>query len=122
MATTLEAIQPYVEQLFDDSDVRQQLSRASANLRDARSRARRAKSKKQALKDPRLRDRLVAGGRAASAAVVAIGRGPELQRRRKRRGRLLALAGMAAVGSIAANPTARARLRGLLGDDKATTA
>jgi hypothetical protein len=36
---TLEAIQPYVEHLFDDADVRRQLARASANLRGARDRA-----------------------------------------------------------------------------------
>ena len=36
---TLEAIQPYVEHLFDDADVRRQLARASANLSGAKSRA-----------------------------------------------------------------------------------
>ena len=43
-ATTLESIQPYVEQLFDDSEVQKHLSRAAANLRGARSRASDAKS------------------------------------------------------------------------------
>ena len=51
-ATTLESIQPYVEQLFDDSDVQKHLARATANLRGARSRAGNAKSKKKALQDP----------------------------------------------------------------------
>ena len=56
-------VQPYVEQLFDDSDVQKQLSRAAANLRGARSRAGSAKSKKKALKDQRLRQRLLESGR-----------------------------------------------------------
>ena len=40
---TLEAIQPYVEQLFDDTEIHKQLSRTAANLRAARSRAGKAK-------------------------------------------------------------------------------
>ena len=65
-ATTLESIQPYVEQIFDDSDVQKHLARATANLRGARTRADNAKSKKQALQDPRLRRRLVNTAQAAA--------------------------------------------------------
>jgi hypothetical protein len=36
---TLQAVQPYVEQLFEDSDVQKHLSRAAANLRGAGVRA-----------------------------------------------------------------------------------
>src|SRR5215213_858223 len=76
-ANTLESIQPYVEQLFDDSEVQKQLARATANLRGARSRAGSAKSKKKALQDPTLRRRLANTVQAAVAAGVAIKRGPE---------------------------------------------
>ena len=112
---TLETIQPYVEQLFDDSDVQKQLSRAAANLRGARSRASDAKSKKKALKDRRLRQRLLAGGRAAVAAGVAIKQGPEKRARRGRRRWLLVITGLGVGGFLAANEEARARLIGLVG-------
>ena len=65
-ATTLESIQPYVEQLFDDSEVQKQLARARANLRGAKSRAGSAKSKKKALQDPTLRRRRPPRARRAS--------------------------------------------------------
>ena len=111
---TLETIQPYVEQLFDDSDVQKHLSRATANLRGARARASDAKSKKKALKDRRLRQRLLAGGRAAVAAGVAIKQGPEKQARRGRRRWLLVIAGLGVGGFLAANEEARSRLIGLV--------
>ena len=71
MASTLEAIGPYVEQLFEDSDVQEQLRRAAANLRGAKSRAGRARSKKKAAKDPVLRRRLVDGLAFLGLAVDA---------------------------------------------------
>jgi hypothetical protein len=112
---TLEAIQPYVEHLFDDADVRRQLARASANLRGARYRAGKAKSKKQALKDPALRHRLAEGAKAGFAAAVAVKEGPEKDRRRSRRGRLLVLGLLAAGGFLAANEQARAKVLELVG-------
>jgi hypothetical protein len=112
---TLETIQPYVEQLFDDSEVKKQLSRASTNLRAARSRAGNAKSKKKALKDPTLRRRLLDGGRAAVAAGVAIKQGPEKQKRRGRRGWLVAIAGLGASAFLATNEEARTKVLGLMG-------
>ncbi len=112
---TLEAIQPYVEQLFDDSDVQRHLARASANLRGAKARAGKAKSRKKALKDPTLRHRVAEGGRAGFAAAVAIKQGPEKQKRRSRRGWLLVLVVLGAGGFVAANETARTRVMGLLG-------
>jgi hypothetical protein len=107
VASTLEAIQPYVEQLFDDADVQRQLKRAAANLRGAKSRAGRAKSTKKAAKDPVLRQRIADGARAAVAAGVAIKRGPEKQQRRSRRGRLLVIAAVAGVAVVASNEQAR---------------
>jgi hypothetical protein len=111
---TLEAIQPYVEHLFDDADVRRQLARASANLRGARERAGKAKSKKKALKDPTLRHRLAEGAKAVFAAAVALKEGPEKDRRRSRRGRLAAVGLLAAGGFVAANGPARAKVLGLV--------
>jgi hypothetical protein len=111
-APSLESIQPYVEQLFEDSEVQKQLDRAAANLRAARSRAGSAKSSKQALQDPRLRHRLLEGARAAVAAGVAIKQGPEKKQRRGRRGRRLALVVLAAGGFAAANAGVRSRLLG----------
>ena len=112
---TLEAIQPYVEHLFDDADVRRQLARASANLRGAKSRAGKTKSKKKALKDPTLRHRLAEGARATFAAAVALKEGPEKDKRRSRRGRLLVLGLLAAGGVVAANAQARAKVLALVG-------
>ena len=114
-ASTLESIQPYVEQLFDDSDVQKHLARASANLRGARARAGNAKSKKKALKDPTLRRRLVNSAQAAVAAGVAIQKGPEKRTRRSRRGWVLALAAIGAGAYVATNEEARTKLLGLLG-------
>ena len=112
---TLEAIQPYVEHLFDDADVRRQLSRATANLRGAKTRAGKAKSKKKAIKDPTVRHRLAQGVQALFATAVALKEGPEKDRRRSRRGRLLVLGLLAAAGFVAANGQARAKVLELVG-------
>jgi hypothetical protein len=114
-APSLEKIQPYIEQLFEDSDVQKHLSRAADNFRGATSRASRAKSKQAALKDRRVHRRLLESARAAFAAGVAIKRGPEKRKRRSRRGWLLALAGLGAAGLVAGNEQARDRLLGLVG-------
>jgi hypothetical protein len=110
----LETIQPYVEQLFDDSDVQKQLSRAAANLRGARARVSDSNSKK-VLQDRRLRRRLLEGGRAVVAAGVAIKQGPEKQARRGRRRWLLVVAAVGVAGFLATNEEARSRLTGLIG-------
>jgi hypothetical protein len=115
MAPTLETLQPYVEQLFEDSDVQKHLARASANLRGAHSRAGSAKSKKKALKDPRLRQRLLDSAKAAVAAGVAIKQGPEKRARRSRRGWLLLIAAAGAGAYVATNADARDRVLGLVG-------
>jgi hypothetical protein len=122
MTPTLEAIQPYVEQLFDDSDVQKHLARASANLRGAKSRAGSAKSKRKALKDPRLRQRLLNSAQAAVAAGVAIKQGPEKRARRSRRGWLLLIAGVGAGAYVATNADARDRVLGLVGANQSEAA
>jgi hypothetical protein len=109
----LETIQPYVEQLFDDSEVQRQLARARANLRGAQARAGKAKSKKKALQDEHLRHRLMETARAAVAAGAAIKAGPEKQRKRSRRKGLLALALVGVGAYLAINE--RERIAGLMG-------
>jgi len=121
-ATTLESIQPYVEQLFDDSEVQKQLARVTANLRGAKSRANNAKSKKKALKDPRLRQRLLTSAQAAIAAGVAIKQGPEKKARRSRRGWIVAIAAIGAGAYVATNEEARTKLLGLIGQNESATA
>ena len=121
-ANTLESIQPYVEQLFEDSEVQKQLARATANLRGARARAGNAKSTKKALEDPTLRRRLVNSAQAAIAAGVAIKQGPEKKARRSRRGWLLALAVVGAGAYVATNEDARTKLLGLVGHNESPTA
>jgi hypothetical protein len=115
---TLQAFQPYVEQLFEDSDVQKQLSRAAANFRGAGARAGSAKSKRKALQDPKLRQRLLDGARAGVAAGVAIKHGPEKQKRRGRGKWLLVLAGLGAGAYVATNESARTQLLELLGQAK----
>jgi hypothetical protein len=97
--TALESLQPYVEQLFEDDEVSDQLSRAVSNLRRARSRAGHAKTKRKAVADPELRHRLARGAQAAWAAGVAIQQGPVKQKRRRRRTRLALLAVVGAAGA-----------------------
>jgi hypothetical protein len=122
-ASTLESIQPYVEQLFDDSEVQKQLARATANLRGAKSRAGSAKSKKKALQDPTLRRRLANTVQAAVAAGVAIKQGPEKKKaKRSRRGWVVALAAVGAGAYVATNEDARTKLLGLIGQNESPKA
>ena len=122
MAAKLESIQPYIEHLFDDAEVQKHLSRATANLRGAKSRAGKAKSKKKALKDPTLRQRVIDGAQAMVAAGSAINKAPEKQARRGRRRGLLLITGLGAGAFVAANAGARARVRGLIGAGETETA
>ena len=112
---TLDTIQPYVEQLFDDTDVRKNLARASANLRGAKARADKKKSKKKALQDPTLRHRLMESARAAFAAGEAIKEAPRKQRRRSRLKAFLGLALVGGAAYVAVDETARGRVMGLFG-------
>jgi hypothetical protein len=121
-ASTLESIQPYVEQLFDDSEVQKQLARVTANLRGAKSRAGNAKSKKKALQDATLRRRLVNSAQAAVAAGIAIKQGPEKKAKRSRRGWLVALAAVGAGAYVATNEEARTKLLGLVGQNESAPA
>jgi hypothetical protein len=114
---TLETIQPYVEQLFDDAEVRKQLARANANLRAARARAGKTKSKKQALTDERLRQRIIQSAQALALVATEIKAGPEKQRKRSRRRGLLLLAVVGAGAYVMINEDARNKLMALVGSD-----
>jgi hypothetical protein len=122
MAAKLDSIQPYIEHLFDDAEVQKHLSRATVNLRGAKSRAGKAKSKKKALKDATLRQRLIDGAQAMAAAGAAINKAPEKQARRGRRRGLLLITALGAGAVVAANAGARARVRGLIGAGETETA
>jgi hypothetical protein len=95
-----EGIGPYLEQVLDNSDVQDNLRRAVARAEQAYARARGRKDAKQAVKDRAVPQRAAESVVAARDAVLAILRGPEIQRRRqaaarrrrRRRNRLLALA------------------------------
>jgi pyruvate/2-oxoglutarate dehydrogenase complex dihydrolipoamide dehydrogenase (E3) component len=108
MPATSERIGPYLEQLLDDDDVQANVRRAVARAEQAVSRARNRKNAKEAVKDPGVRHRVQQSVVAARDAIVAIGRGPEIQRakerrrlRRRRRNRLLGVAALAG-GAFAA--------------------
>lgn len=115
MANALDTLQPYVEQLFDDDDVRKHLARARANLRGAQARAGRQRSKKKALQDDLIRHRVAEAARAAFAAGVAVKEGPERQRRRSRRSAFFALALLGAAAYVAFNEDARTQALSLIG-------
>jgi anti-sigma-K factor RskA len=119
MANTLDTLQPYVEQLFDDTDVRRQLARATANLRGAQSRAGRKRSKKKALQDDLVRRRVAEAVRAAFAAGLAIKEGPERKRRRSRRTAVFSLALLGAAAFVALNEDARTQALSLIGQGPA---
>jgi hypothetical protein len=93
-----EGLGPYVEQLFDNEDVQDNVRRAVARAQQALARARGRKSTKQALTDRGVQERIRQSVVAAFDAIAAIARGPEIerakemQRRRRRRNRLLGLA------------------------------
>ena len=96
-----EGIGPYLEQVLDNPDVQDNLRRAVARAEQAYARARGRKDAKQAVRDPGVRRRAAQSAIAARDAVLAIRRGPEIQRRkqaaarrRRRRNRLLAAAAL----------------------------
>lgn len=108
MAPTSERLGPYVEQLLDNEEVQQNVRRAVARAEQAFARARGRKDTKQALKDEGVRRRAKQSIVAARDAIVAIRRGPEIERakerrrrRRRRRNRLLGVAALAG-GAFAA--------------------
>ncbi|HEY7077048.1 MAG TPA: hypothetical protein VH418_16840 [Solirubrobacteraceae bacterium] len=102
MPATSERVGPYLEQLLDNDDVQANVRRAVARAEQAFTRARGRKDPKEALKDRGVQRRVQQSVVAARDAVVAIRRGPEIERakerrrlRRRRRNRLLGAAALA---------------------------
>ena len=119
MAVTDQAarVAPYVEQLLDDENVRENLRGAVQATRQAFGRARRKKRASQALKDRKVQRRVQEAMHAAGEVVSAITREP---RRRKRTRRVRALAGLAIGGgglALALNPDARRKALAFLGGE-----
>jgi hypothetical protein len=108
MPVTSERLGPYVEQLLDNEDVQANVRRAVTRAEQAFARARKRKGTKEALKDRTVQQRVQQSVVAARDAILAIRRGPEIERakararaRKRRRNRLLGLAAIAG-GAFAA--------------------
>ena len=120
MAVTERASQlaPYLEQILEDDEVRDNIRRAAAASRDAYGRAR-GRKKEKAARDPTIQKRLLEAAEAARTALVAIRKGPQKQQRR-RRGRLFAALALAAGGAfLAVSTDARAKLLATFGGSAA---
>jgi hypothetical protein len=106
MAVT-ETIGPYVNRLFDDDYVREQIGTALVNGRRAYRRARNEKAA-EAVQDQRLMDHVTGAARSLQAAVRALGNQPPPKPKRRPL-RTAALLGTAlAVGAAAAWVDSRA--------------
>jgi hypothetical protein len=108
MAPADDRVGPYLEQLLDNDDVKDNVRRAVARAEQALGRANKRKSKKEALKDRGVRVRARQSLAAARDAIATIARGPEIERakerrrqRRRRRTRLFGVAALAG-GAFAA--------------------
>jgi ferric-dicitrate binding protein FerR (iron transport regulator) len=107
---------PYVDQLFDDDYVREQLGDALVRGRRAYRRARREKAA-EAVQDKKLLEHVTGAARSLQAAARALTGRPQPKPRR-RRARTAALLGAALiVGGLAAYVDSRERAK-----DEATTA
>lgn len=76
---TLDRVTPYLESLFEDDDVQDNLRRAGARFGQARRRAGKRRSRKAAAKDPRVWGRLRDSTAFSLAALNALGQAPERQ-------------------------------------------
>src|SRR5829696_6508694 len=81
----IEQTTAYLEQLFDNPGVQEDLDRSLWRARQAARRAKQHKSAKAALKDEGVRMRLRQSFLAARSAAVQLQRGPDVQQRRRRR-------------------------------------
>ena len=117
MAVTDQAarIAPYVEQLLDDDEVRENVRRGVDATRQAYERARDKKRASQALKDRKVQRRVRDAMQAAGEVVGRVARRPK-ERKRARRGRTLAILALGGAGLAAAlNPKAWRKGLALLG-------
>lgn len=90
-------IGPYVNRLFDDDYVREQIGQALVNGRRAYRRAR-AEKAAEAVKDQRLMDHLTGAATSLQAAIRALTRQPPPKRRRPRRTAVLFGGALTAAG------------------------
>lgn len=111
----IDRVGPYVEQLFENEAVQADLQRAAARARQAYAGARSKKNTKKVLTDSRVRRLLGQSVAAARDAVVAVKRGPEDEKRKRRRGRLLLFVVLAGALCFASSEDVRHRILGLLG-------
>jgi hypothetical protein len=115
---------PYVKQLLENDKVHSDLEDSLHRARQAYSGARGQKSTKSALSDSRVRRRVAQSVGSARDAVLAGKRGREKELRRqarRRRIRVLLLAGVAAGAAIAAlNAGAPEKVLARLGNDPTT--
>jgi len=111
---TLDRVTPYLESLFEDDDVKNNLRRAGARFAQAKSRAGSKRSRKAAAKDPRVWDRMREGAAYSFAAVSALRQAPERQAPSHRlRWALLVLA-LAAAAFVAYDERARTTVTGVV--------
>ena len=76
---TLDRVTPYLESLFEDDDVKDNLRRAGSRFGQAKRRAGKRGSRKAAAKDPRVWGRVRDGAAFSLAALTALGQAPERQ-------------------------------------------
>ena len=124
LGDTLERVAPYAERALDSDQVREGLDRMVAASRDAYARGRNARHARDAVADRRLRQRVREATQAAREVVEAIAAGPQIQRRRRRRGFIIVgLAGAAGAAMLAVHPETREKLSGWIdGGGPAATA
>jgi hypothetical protein len=98
----IEQTTAYLERLFGDPKVQQDLDRSLLRARQAGRRAKLHKSTKAAVKDEGVRMRLRQSFLAARSAAVQLKRGPEVQQRRRRRKPVYAAGAVLSAAVVAA--------------------
>jgi hypothetical protein len=112
---TLERVTPYLETLFGDDDVKDNLRRAGARFGQAKRRAAKRRSRKDAVRDPGVRQRAREGIAYALAALSALNQAPERRSSSHRwRWALLVLA-LAAAAFVAYDERTRGTVLGAAG-------
>lgn len=119
----IDTVGPYVEQLLDNDDVRENLARAAARAQQAYAGVRRMGASKAA-SDRRVRARIMQAAAATRDAALAVKRGREEQlrreQRRTRRRRLLVGLVLAGATVTAVDEKARTRILAAIGGNDAS--
>ena len=87
--TVLEQATAYMDQLFENPSVQEDLDRSVRRARQAAARAKQQKNAKAAVQDRGVRLRVQESLAAARSAALQVKRGPEIEQRRRRRKPLL---------------------------------